>query len=274
MTIRYRLLRWFASIAVASATTCCLAQEADNSDQYYVAISDTLFPDARGWQSVAAAPSLSREQVRKMMESLGQAVSDSELERDFECLFDADSLETVQASSFHVIDIDHDYRPDIIYSGRTRCGEGSLTIIWYKTSSGYAVKQAVAYQGTLLRISPDGTKGTSVTKGCCAENQDWHFSGELASLGEGSGVVVLKTTVLPSTRFEQPRTFSTRARAYLLSRPGVLDSHDRSCEEYSLTNGKYLAKSQGVALGSTQFGTRQWLFVRMLTKSSDPNPAC
>lgn len=257
-------------LVLCLVSSLCHAQEPEAD---YLGLSDALFPEARDWQNIAATPTISSEELIKLKSQLEDSFDSTNFVEKSVCTTIA--IKAEQASSFHVIDINHDGQMEVIYVGYSNCMEGKVSVIWYKTLSGYAIKHSRVYQGELLRFSPDGNNATAVHIGCCADDQDQYFLGQLETLGDGDGgITLLKRTAVPTILFDQARPFSTRGRTATQRRPEIIDSRSSSCAEYSDINGKYFGNSRGIALGSTDDGARQWVFVKMQANSNDLIPDC
>ena len=141
----------------------------------YVRVADALYPESRTWLDIERTPVLSSHFQQGSIACskvivIGLSTSDPFESAD--CLFIQRALEPSEIKSFHLVDIGHDWAPDIVYVGSAQCAEGGATVIWYGTKNGFVVRSPALLPVRLLRVSSNGAQTISVSEGCCGDPVD------------------------------------------------------------------------------------------------------
>lgn len=247
-------------------------------DYSFASRTETLFPQSRTWLEIERTPALSYSKFQQVKNSLQQsyraALSASDPFESADCSFIQRALEPSETKSFHLVDIDHDGVPDIVYVGSAQCAEGGATVIWYGTKNGFVVRSPALLPVRLLRVSSNGAQTISVSEGCCGDPVDKYHTGSLSNLREGDVVPFLHDTVLPKHSLDRPLQFVAKRELKLRASPKLKDQYDQGLSEFLNRAAfgnvlrHYMKQSKGVALASEVVDGKKWYFVLMAAESN------
>jgi hypothetical protein len=264
-----------AAIILATLAATCPAQQPDpTGDPLYV--SDTLFPESRGWTPLSSTPSLSEKELASIKAQLEQAYRVSD---DFDpgCPFVERVFKSPNVSAFHRVDVDNDGIPDIVYSNDSVCGDGDDAVIWHGTATGYVMEPGASWSATILRIAPDGTGITSATLSSGGDETSTYSRGNFKDPSGNHDrtqdvdreVALVDDTAMPTTRYAHPVRFLAHGELRLRTQPAIDDAYDPSESEFlrlaAFGNVAriYLPGSGGGAVGEKTVNGQRWLFVVM-----------
>lgn len=244
----------------------------------YVRVADALYPQSRTWLEIERTPVLPSSHFQQVKHSLQQsyraALSASDPFESGDCSFIQRALESSEIKSFHLVDIDHDGVPDIVYVGSAQCAEGGATAIWYGTKNGFVMRSPAHFPVRLLRVSSNGAQTISVSEGCCGDPVDKYHTGSLSNLREGDTVPFLHDTVLPKQSLDRPLQFVAKRELKLRASPKLKDEYDKGLSEFLNRAAfgnvlrHYMKQSKGVALASELVDGKKWYFVLMAAESN------
>ncbi|MBP8255840.1 MAG: hypothetical protein KAX37_00855 [Opitutaceae bacterium] len=234
-------------------------------------VSAVLYSATKSWREVSVAPNMSPELFSSVREKLRTAYLSSKLGKEPlegpDCSFIARALEPAESSSIYQMDFDGDGKLDLVYAGSAQCAEGEATLVWFKTTDGYVVRQPVLWPLRVLRLSPDAQTMTSVAIGCCGDPVDQYHLGNLKNLRQYSRIRIAKDTALPQAPLASVQAFHNSSDTKLREAPLEKDGYDRGRSEFmghaAFGNilRKYLPGASGVVLATETRKGKRWAFV-------------
>ena len=254
----------------------CRAQEPARD---FTSVAAKLFPEAENWTLVSAMKPADTAYLRENEQKLKEAYAAAEIKTGLEsehCSFIERAFSDRYGfpQGFYIDDLDVDGLPDVMYAGGAECGEGNATVVWYGTSTGFAVKQPSIENSMVLRVKEGkAPRLCSVAWACCAGQIDEYFIGNLLDAGldvERELSVEIKT-VMPSVVEHLPVSFLGEGRELILrSSPSRNDTYDKVMSKvmgapvFGTALAKYRSGCTGVILARLKDAeSRLWFFVAL-----------
>ncbi len=182
---------WFA------VTLAAAAHAADYGLPNYIRMSEIVFPETKNWQALDSFPSPGMDRMlrdRWLLRSIYLKTEQRVLMEQPDCSYITRALyEHFDSKLFRVADLDGDGFADIVYSGPGECMEGYATVVWYGAKSGLAERPVGIVPSLLLKLEAGGLGRMScVTPGCCGDDMDEYFIGDIGDSKRDAQVRVPK----------------------------------------------------------------------------------
>ncbi len=174
-----------------------VAHAADSALPNYIRISEIVFPETKSWQALDSFPFSGTDRTlrdRWLLRSMYLKTEQRILMEQPECSFITRALyEHFDSKLFRIADLDGDGFEDIVYAGPGECMEGYATVVWYGAKSGLAPRPVGIIPALLLKLEPGGLRRIScVRPGCCGDDMDEYFIGDIADSKRDAQVRVPK----------------------------------------------------------------------------------